>query len=423
MTSFINQIFQKFKAASGHHILIATICSRAFSFIASWWAYRQVGTEALAPAIYAFQIIAFLVPFMGMGLYHGTLKYGAELSSKEDKIALYTAVLHKGRKWSLATMLLLITLGSIWDMGFEDSGQYLIVFSLMLYISFEYEMQKVLFRLLHHNDKFALFEGLHWFLLLIFVVGLTPWLGALGYALAFIFAPLTTVLYGYLAYPQLFKSHIRPISSTNSINKAFFSYGLHTAFANVISKLLFAVDILLIGWLVSREDAVTIYKYLTLLPFSILFLSGAYMTTHFVTLSKAHKDRSYTRKFIQEYILIFSGISFIYLLFCRLFAVPLLRFFGPELVPYTDVFMILALGTTGILILRGLFGNLLSACGRADLAFYAGAIGLGVNIASNFVLIPKYGLLGAAVTSASIMWLTGLLSSMFYFVSCTNKYK
>lgn len=68
------------------------------------------------------------------------------------------------------------------------------------------------------------------------------------------------------------------------------------------------------------------------------------------------------------------------------------------------------LGISGIFILRGLFGNLLSSIGKAHINYYIASIALIINIISNYYLIPKYGIKGAAITSAILMWLTGLFS-------------
>jgi len=56
--------------------------------------------------------------------------------------------------------------------------------------------------------------------------------------------------------------------------------------------------------------------------------------------------------------------------------------------------------------LRGTFKHGLNAAGRADLDFRCGATGVLLNVGLNFVLIPLYGILGAAVAtvSAEVLW-------------------
>ncbi len=417
MPDLFKRVFKGFTEASGHWILLGIMGSRLLSLLASWLAFRLVSSEDLAPAIYAFQIIAFLIPFMGMGLFHGVLKYGAEYPDIEKRMALYHRIIKRGRAWNMILVLALTGSGFIWDWGFEESGVFIMIFAWMLFFSFEYEMQRVAFRLTGQNGYFALSEMMHWGAVLLFIGLGARFYGAVGYAMAYVLAPALLVVYWQLRKPELFRSgNAKSLGKPLSIR--FMSYGIFNAFSNVVTRLLFAVDIILIGSLMSQESSVTIYKYLTLIPFSAQFLSRAYMTTHFVELSGRMRDRGFIRRFIREYHVLFAAISIVFLLFSWVFAPLVLGFFGPELVPYTRVFIVLAAGVTGILFLRGLYGNILSACGKANLSFYAGLIGLLFNILSNYWLIPRYGLMGAAITSAAVMWLTGLLSALFFKLFC-----
>ena len=84
--------------------------------------------------------------------------------------------------------------------------------------------------------------------------------------------------------------------------------------------------------------------------------------------------------------------------------------FGEEYINYSDSFLILIFGVTGIFIFRGVYGNLLSSIGKMSVNYYIVSIAILINILSNFYLIPIYGIKGAAVTSSTLMWFTGIAS-------------
>lgn len=100
----------------------------------------------------------------------------------------------------------------------------------------------------------------------------------------------------------------------------------------------------------------------------------------------------------------------------------ILTLFDTNLVQYIDSFNILITGVFGILILRGLFGNLISSIGKAQVNFYITSIALLLNVVSNYYLIPKYGIKGAAITSAILMWFTGIGSALFFWWYYTNRF-
>ena len=72
------------------------------------------------------------------------------------------------------------------------------------------------------------------------------------------------------------------------------------------------------------------------------------------------------------------------------------------------------IGTIGVLIWRGLFGNLLSSIGKMNLNFIISTGGLILNFILNSIFIPKFGITGAAITTATIMWLTGIMSYVLF---------
>ena len=123
-------------------------------------------------------------------------------------------------------------------------------------------------------------------------------------------------------------------------------------------------------------------------------------------------------------MLFFGVVSILLLLFSYFFAEQILYIFGVEYMDYADSFLILIMGIVGIYIFRGLFGNLLSSIGKIELNYYIISIAIVINVISNYYLIPLYGIKGAAITSAILMWFTGILSwlSFLYFFR-KNRYE
>ena len=81
---------------------------------------------------------------------------------------------------------------------------------------------------------------------------------------------------------------------------------------------------------------------------------------------------------------------------------------------YVLTFRILMVGVIGVLMFRGIFGNLLASIGKSHINFWIAVATLLVNFVFNYLLIPKYGINGAAVTSAVVMWVSGILSYILF---------
>jgi len=407
----LKQFYAEFLDRSGFHILGSTIIARILSFLASWIALQFIPNFELGLVIYAMNIITLIIPLSGFGSYQGLLRYGALLDMDKEKNELFAYVIKKGSIISIFLIVIIVLFSSFLSRNLLESKPYLIAVSISIFTLFLLESLKVQFRILQQNKLFAKTEIVYNLILLILVFFCSYFFKEKGYIAAIVIAPLLTFI--------VFLSKIT-ISFNSSVHftkpdLAFWKYSFFTGLSNVATQLLIVLDIILIGIILKDPEMVTIYKYISLIPFSLLFLPRAILTTDFVTLTKKYMDKKYIQKYIKNYIYLFLMITGFIILLSFLFTDLILGFFDKDFVQYRLVFRILIVGVSAILIFRGLFGNLLSSIGKASVNYWISSFGILVNLISNFILIPKYGILGAAITSAIIMWLTSVLSVFLYY--------
>ena len=407
----LKQFYKEFLDRSGFHILSSTIIARILSFLASWIALQFIPNFELGLVIYAMNIITLIIPLSGFGSYQGLLRYGALLDMDKEKNELFAYVIKKGSIISIFLILVIVLFSSFLSRNLLESKPYLIAVSISIFTLFLLESLKVQFRILQQNKLFAKTEIVYNLILLILVCFCSYFFEEKGYIAAIVIAPLLT----FIVF--LSKTNISFNSSVHFTKPdlAFWKYSFFTGLSNVATQLLIVLDIILIGIILNDPEMVTIYKYISLIPFSLLFLPRAILTTDFVTLTKKYMDKEYIQKYIKNYIYLFLMITGFIILLSFLFTDLILGFFDKDFVQYRLVFRILIVGVSAILIFRGLFGNLLSSIGKASVNYWISSFGILVNLISNFILIPKYGILGAAITSAIIMWLTSVLSVLLYY--------
>lgn len=407
MLSFISNFIRR----SGNYVFAATVISRLLSFFASWIALQLIPNKELGAVIYAFQIISFIIPMAGMGLNQGLLRYGSQLRLNEEKDKLFVYTLKYGILISLLLIGVLVVISFLIDFKLENTQFYLILLTTAITAHFVFGLIKIRFRIFKNNKLFSYLEITYNVLLVFFVTILSYCFNEFGYAISLIITPIITCLF------FLKKSDIKWNEKVNLkiIDFSFWKYGFFASLSNVTTQLLFAVDIILIGSILNNLELVTAYKYVSLIPFSLLFLSQVVITTDFVSFTENINKREYIIKYILNYLKIFAFLSLSCFIFIYIFGRSFLLFFDKEYIQFESTLLILTFGVTGILILRGIFGNLLSSIGKASTNFIITSIALLINIFLNYILIPKYGILGAAITSAILMWFTGILSMLFFF--------
>jgi O-antigen/teichoic acid export membrane protein len=379
-------------------------------------ALKLISNEELGVVLFSYNIVVFLIPISGFGLNQGLLRYGALFKEKEEKNSLFLYVLKKGLLASGVLIVLIIISSFFISFKFENTQLYVITLSFIILPGFLFEIIRVQFRLQHNNKSYAYTELTHSITLLVSVFLLSYFFQEIGYTIALLLTPLIS---SFLFIKKLnidFTSKIR-LSITNF---SFWKYGFFASLSNVLTQLLFAVDILLIGHLLEDTEMVTNYRYISLIPFSLLFLPRVFISTDFVAFTEKIYDKKYIFNYIKSYMLFFLITSCFMLLTSYIFAEQILTILEPNFTQFVDTFLILMIGITGIYIIRGLFGNLLSSIGKANVNYYIASISLIINITSNYYLIPKYGIKGAAITTAILMWFSSILSLICFLYLYKN---
>ena len=85
----IKIFISNFLNRSGFQVILATILSRVFSFVASWLALQLIPNKELGLVIFSYNIILFIIPLTGLGLYQSLIRYAPLLQKTEDKIQLF----------------------------------------------------------------------------------------------------------------------------------------------------------------------------------------------------------------------------------------------------------------------------------------------------------------------------------------------
>ena len=402
-----------FLSRAGSWIFSATIIARLSSFLVQLIVLHFIPKNKLGIIIYAFSFVSFLLPISGLGIQQSLVRYGARLKSETEKKQLFLYVLRKGILLNLLFLLLLLPFAYCYPFRFSQARFYFLLLSLSLLSHFLFGVVKIYFRLFYQNKIYAKAEIFYAILFLTLATLLSYFFKEIGYILAIIITPFLSFLYHFLTYIP-FRS--QAIKKPKFVNIAFWKYGVFAGLAYVAMLLLFEIDNILIGNILHDPSKVTLYRYLSLIPMSLLYLPRILNTADFVYITENINNKKYVFNYIKTYMRIFSVLSLVLIFGSFLLDKYILFFlFGKEFMAFHTTFSTLIIGISGILVFRGLFGNLLSSIGKANLNFVIAVIAIVINIFSNRYFIPKYGILGAAITSASLMWFTGILSCILFF--------
>ncbi|MFT4668060.1 MAG: O-antigen/teichoic acid export membrane protein [Polaribacter sp.] len=406
----IKEFILSFLSRKGAHVLFSFFFSKVANLVTVIVVTNLLSQTEYGNFVYAVSILGFLMPFMGGGIHQGLIRYGALSENQSQKKYLMQQTLWKGLQFSGLLVVILLLLAPLIAQNLPGATFYLSILSFQLIGLLLFQFVVAYCRLLGLNRLFAKIENINNVLLVFGNVTMAYLFQGPGYVISLVSIPFLVGLFFMFKLNLFQKSKNR--SGTLPDFKKYISYGLSVSIGGVFAQLLYAVDILLLGnMLEDSEPLVAQYKVATIIPFSLLVIPIAIITTDFVKLVRAAEtDKAYLKNYYLNYLKIFSGISILLFAFFYFFGEPLLGLFGKDYQQVPELMVIFAGGIVGGLLFRVPLGNILSAIGWPKINAIFSGIVLILNLIGSYIMIPKYGLIGAAIVTSVLMWFSGLLS-------------
>lgn len=404
----IKDFIKGFIQRKGISVGFASVIGKIGGFLLVLIATNLIPKEEFGLITYANTALVFIIPFIGFGIHQGLIRYGSLSNSQIVKKYLFNVTLRKGIKYSLFLTLLILLLTPIISYNLKESKIYLVILSFQLLSLFIFEVVRIYSRLINLNKLYAEITIVKTVFIVVVTYVLTLKFSGIGYVLSLSFIPLLISFY-YIFKLKLIDFKV---ANTTKIDlKAYLKYGMFTSLAGVLSQLLYAVDVLLIGNILKEEALVAEYKVSNILPFSFLFLAVVFFQTDFVKIaSKSETDKKYIRNYYLNYLKVFSILSLLIVLFFFIFSDYLIKLFGDNYTNENNLMLIFSFGVMGALLFRIPLGNILAAVGWPKINALNSFVILVLNLIFSYLLIIKYGIVGAAIVTSAMMWLSGLLS-------------
>jgi len=246
------------------------------------------------------------------------------------------------------------------------------------------------------------------------VIFLALGFGVFGAALGWV---LAIVLMPFLAFYFLEKK-VFPILNTKvkavPVEKELFFFSFPLIFASLAGLIMSWTDTLMLGYFCTPSE-VGIYN--AALPTARLLSMGA---GAFGVIFMPVASELYARGRIEDLRNIYSAVTKwimstvlpLFLLMCLFSGAVMRILFGYEYITGASALSILALGYF-ISSLFGLSVPVLQSYGKTKIIMISNFLGAGANVALNYLLIPLYGVNGAAIATA----LTITFMNLLYFLS------
>jgi len=399
MTSFI----RGFAKRGGGAFFLSSVFGKIISILIPLSMIRMVSLNEYGNFEFYKSVVFILIPFYCLGLHEALLKFGSERNNEE--VAGIFKILFVP---SLIFSILIFALINFAAFFFREKNIFLDNLGILsIYVITNGMLLFILnyFRAIKDNNVYAAItfsnSSLLIFLFFLFFVIEIEYFAAWAYAVS----PLICIA---LFLPGL----LRNFTCEKSINiemVGFVKYGIFVGFGGIASQLALVLDAIMIGVMLKDDASVGIYRMLSIVPSLILFFSSVFLKSDFahIVSSGIYGSMDYLKSFIINMAPLYFFVVFLIFFFRDEFSsIVFDRVFSED---EGVILAVLLLGSAFSFFIRIPCGNILNALGYAKFNVNNALIALLFNIIFNVVLIPVYGILGAALSTLLSLALTSIL--------------
>ncbi|MCB5251097.1 MAG: oligosaccharide flippase family protein [Candidatus Cloacimonadales bacterium] len=416
INQYLKEQVQKLWDRGFYHIFGSSFINKIIQFSASVLLVRILSKDLYGVWTYAENILQFFLLLQGLGCVIGLLQFSSanqDDPSKQFAYIRFTFIV--GLSVNSIIALSIVAFYFFGSLPISESQPILLSLALFPLLNIVFDTIQMYHRSAFENRKFSLLTTINSGTFLLFSTLGAIICGVYGIVLGRYMAVSVSVVTGiYLLKPNL-KAIIKASRLAASEIREFLSFSIISMLSNIFSSLLFLLDVFLIGLLLKDEKLVATYKIATIIPFAMNFLPMTVMIYIYPYLVQAAKNTMKIKSLFKKLIMALSVINASISLICIAFAPFIIKLvFGTEYLDAVPSFRILMLGYFVIGSFRSPAGNTLNALKKVKYNLYI-VIFTGVfNIILDYILISRYELVGAAITSLTVSVLSALLA-MIYF--------
>ena len=406
MQSFISDFFKN----KGQHVFLSLFIAKVCAFLGSLFIIRILPESEFGTITIVASVFAIFMPFSGFGSQQSLLRFGSMSDDLSEKKALSNYLLKQGFFYQALLSVLFLSTSLFYLKKYEDIFLLFLLFTIRLVGSFYYNHLQSEFRIFGNNRDFAKVTNVVNISGVVLLLMLSYFFGLMGYLIAIAITPFIAFFWfkkeKYLSAMEVFSFSKKEIKN----------YGLYAAGTALLGDMLFSADVLLLSFLMN-ETAVANYKVALLIPANITFLALTFMQSDFPVLAKNYKNKNFLKDYIFNYYKIFIPISIVIFGLGFLFKEEILALFFSA--KYSDnywSFSILLGGFCLNMLLRNLYGNLLSAVGMMKMNTIISILTLILLVIFSFVFVSRFGVEGMAISLFLSMGISGLLLFFSFFL-------
>ncbi len=402
------------------HVFGSSTINKIIGFASTWVINRLISKPDYGVYSYAFNIYSFMLILSGLGITSSVLQMGSESSEIEKKDRYYDFGLTFGTTVDIVLAFLIVIIGLFIPLPLKGSGRLLALMCGLPLLTIIPDLQYVYLRINGRNKDYSAITLLN--SIAVF---------ALSCILSFLLKTEGLILAGYLSHiftiiiaNKRYKVPLRlnRVHLDKEEHKSLLYIALISMLNNGLSRLMYLVDVFVLGLTIPDSSVVAAYKTATNIPTALQFIPAALVIYIYPFFAEKKDNGKWLLSTYKKMIIPFgvfnilvSGTLFIF----AEFIIKLL--FGVEYLDSVTPFRILSIAYFFSATFRTISGNLLVTQRKLKFNLAMAILASAMNTLLNVFLIKAWGSNGAALSTLITSIVPGVISTVYLLVIFKRK--
>lgn len=424
------RIASRLAGAGLFNIFGASVLNKVISFLSGMIVVRLIPQVDYGVYSYAYNILNFIMLLNGFGVLGSVLQFCSERAFLNRRCEVEALGLVIGLGFDTLLCIGIISVPLFVELPVAGSSRLLQLFALFPLCSLMVEMQSVCLRSQLRNREYALATNLNT-VLIMFGSVMGAWLGSstgliIGRTLAQLVTAITVALLfrvpgGVACLVQ--KRPRRAFAALTWAEKTDFtriSFGF--LMSSVVTQSVYLLGTASMGTLSGDARMVALFQTSLAIPTALNFIPTSLITFVYPYFARNKDDGSWV---LRRYVQMTAGIAAlagVVAIGIAAFAPQVLMIlYGADYLPAVPALRLLMLGWFIAAVLRIPAGNLLSTQRKILFGAVSGAVAALILVAANAVLVPSFGLVGAAWAQVVVFTVTGVANTCYFLYVVRSK--
>lgn len=390
------------------HILSSSFFNKACTFVGNVFVVRILTKAEYGTFGYADSIMAFIINFAGLGMTSGVLQFCSEQRDEREKLAYAKFGLNFGVLSSFILSVGCLVYGAFGSFSIHGSKLVFMVYSFYPVTYFLFSYYSVVFRYRKENKKYAFLTNINAVIYAVVEIIASYFVNEFGMVVALYLSTIIASMVGM----RYMKKNMNPGEfRLNSEQKVgIIRYSSYSFLSYAMTNLLLVLDIFLIGTLIADPATLAVYKIAVTIPLTMMIVPNSIVVFVYPYFAEHQKEYDWLKANLKKLIMNSIMVNFLISGSLVIFAPFIIStIWGQAYMDAVTPFRILSLNY----FVQGTFRfttiNIMNALNRVEVVLIANIAAVVIDLGLDLWLIPRYGMIGAAVATLSTVTITTLI--------------